>query len=106
MAEYKKGYSAGIGCNNNQSSMIVGADTFEKCLADLIKSSMFYLGLGYSVQCNWISEFCLNCNGEGQVLKRSVRWIKCPSCKGHGKQKQIIKSFPITLGKDTTVKTT
>lgn len=91
--------------DEGHASMIVGGDTLEEALFRLIKSSLYYVGLGYAVIIKNVERFCSACDGKGSVRKgkRVYRDVKCPMCRGKDSRKVILELIPIAVPESVRV---
>jgi hypothetical protein len=55
------------------------------CLSGAITDAMYYMAIypGEKISIRNVREYCVLCHNSGKIIRKSVRWIKCPECKGH-----------------------
>ena len=102
-----RNYSGFISYNGNRSSAGFGANTMEKCLADMVRVATYYLALGYDVKLDWLDSRCTNCNGNGTIRKqtrRMVKHIKCPICHNRDATIKLAGETPLEAAHGVEIK--
>ncbi len=94
--------------NPARSGYCASHDTLEAALQDMIKYSMYYMGLNYIVTVKKIERYCKACNGQGSFkIGSSLRFKRktCKACGGAGNFGSIIgvDGFLVKLSEASTI---
>lgn len=90
-----------------RSGYMCSRDTLDEVLQDMIKYSMYYMGLGYVVTVKKINQYCRSCEGRGswRIKMMSPKRKTCRVCGGAGTFKSVLgtEGFLVKLSEASTI---